>query len=229
MKKIFRLDDDPDTMFDTFIKNLKEQLNEPLPGVEAQVKMAPRLEDLKSRFSPTVRQVKRGSVLLLLYPHKDGILFPLMQRPNYDGVHSGQISLPGGKKEEGDESLIATALRECREEIGVAESKMTVIGTLTELFIPASNFTVLPVVAYTLEKPQFLPDPYEVVSIIESNVVTLLEETSVKFTNRRLFNNMEMEVPYYDVQGHVVWGATAMMLSEFLQIVKKVKQVNNKV
>ncbi len=210
-------------MFDYFIENLKEKLKEELPGVEAQLKMAPLYDDIKQRYTQNEKPAKRGSVLLLLYPHKNQILLPLMQRPNYDGVHSGQISFPGGKKEKDDEDLIATALRETREEIGVAEKDVRVLGSLTELFIPASNFSVLPVVGYLEHQPLFLADPYEVVKIIETNILDLLNEATVKFKKIKLFNNLEITTPYYDVQGQVVWGATAMMLSEFLKIIQKVK------
>lgn len=211
-------------MFDLFIENLKQELKEELPGVEAQLQMAPLYEDIKKRYTQSLKPVKSGSVLLLLYKQEDKILLPLMLRPNYDGVHSGQISFPGGKKEEGDKDLIDTALRETREEIGIDEKEVTVLGSLTELFIPASNFTVLPVVGYAKKRPVFLADPYEVVEIIETNVFDLLDEVPIKLKKINLYNNLEITAPYYDVQGHVVWGATAMMLSEFLQIIKKIKE-----
>lgn len=210
-------------MYNYIIENLKIKLKEELPGVEAQLKMAPKYEDVKRRYSQSSKSVKSGSVLLLLYKHNDKVMIPLMQRPNYDGVHSGQISFPGGKKEEGDDDLIATALRESREEIGIHEKEVRILGCLTELFIPASNFTVLPVVGYTEQRPYFLADPYEVVKIIETNILDLLDESSIKFKKIKIYDDLEISAPYYDVQGHVVWGATAMMLSEFLHIVNKIK------
>jgi 8-oxo-dGTP pyrophosphatase MutT (NUDIX family) len=206
-----------------FVRLLEQYLKGQLPGKEAHLKLAPLNRPLKPSLNQSFSTIKEGSVLILLYPVKGDIFLPLMQRPNYDGIHSGQISLPGGKKEMSDQDLIATALRESMEEIGVLEQEVKIIGTLTEVFIPVSNFKVLPVIGYMDNRPYFLPDEYEVVKIIEASIKELLQETSVKSKIITTSSGLELNAPYYDVQGHIVWGATAMILCELLTIVSKIK------
>jgi 8-oxo-dGTP pyrophosphatase MutT (NUDIX family) len=202
------------------IEHIKKSLQETLPGPEAQAHMSPmQLRD--ERFLQKQRpQARQGAVLLLLYPHKGRLYLPLMQRPVYEGHHSGQISLPGGKQEPEDRDKIETALREAWEEIGVEPSQVQVIGQLSELFIPPSNYQVLPVVGYTRERPGFIADPVEVAAIIEIPLEELLHEKSIQQTYRTLAGGIRMKIPYYGVDEHVVWGATAMILSEFLAIVR---------
>ncbi len=202
------------------IEHLKKNLQENLPGPEAQAHMSPlKLRD--ERFLERKRtDVRQGAVLLLLYPHNGRLYLPLMQRPVYEGHHSGQISLPGGKQEPEDSDKIETALREAWEEIGVEPSQVKVIGQLSELFIPPSNYQVLPVVGYTSERPDFVADPVEVAAIIEVPLDELLHEKSIQQTYRTLEGGIRMKIPYYGVDEHVVWGATAMILSEFLAIVR---------
>jgi 8-oxo-dGTP pyrophosphatase MutT (NUDIX family) len=211
-------------MKEEFFKSLEQLLKKELPGAEAHQKLAPLNRDLRNNLNNKTPGFKQGSVLILLYPANGEIFLPLMQRPNYQGIHSGQISFPGGKKEEIDSDLIATALRETMEEIGVLEKDVKVVGTLTELYIPASNFKVLPVVGYVTKQPNFIPDQYEVVKIIETSVSELLDEGIIKTRMIKTSLGLEIKAPYYDVQGHIVWGATAMILSEFLDIVKRLTE-----
>ena len=147
------------------------------------------------------------------------IYFPLMLRPNYNGVHGGQISLPGGKKEEKDRSFAATAIREAEEEIGVKSNEITVLGQLSELYVMASNFKVIPVVGYTESQPMFIPNPYEVEAIIEASIDELMNPEIIKSTTLNV-RGFELETPYFDFSGNVVWGATAMILSEFKALLK---------
>lgn len=205
------------------IEQLRERLQETLPGPEAQAHMSPmqlRDERFQQQRRPHARQ---GAVLLLLYPHQGRIYLPLMQRPEYDGHHSGQISLPGGKQEPEDKDKIETALREAWEEIGVEPAKVQLIGQLSELYIPPSNYQVLPVVGFCTERPQFVADPVEVAAIIEIPLDDLLHEKSIQQTYRTLAGGIRMKIPYYGVDEHVVWGATAMILSEFLAIVRTIR------
>lgn len=215
-----------DAKFESLIKVLEHELNKKLPGLEAQLKMAPKHREIALKYLPKQIDVKKGSVMILLFPDEGKIIMPLMQRPDYDGAHSGQISFPGGKMDEVDEDLIATALRETREEIGVSEDEITVLGNLTELYIPISNFSVLPVVGYCKNKPFFLPDQYEVVHIIEADVLDLVNNLIVKEKIIKATNGIETEAPFYDIKGNVVWGATAMILSEFLTIIEQ--NINNR-
>ncbi|MTI32243.1 CoA pyrophosphatase [Cytophagales bacterium RKSG123] len=184
--------------------------------------MAPlfKIEDRFKLSSP--KSARRGGVLLLLYPEQEKIFFPLMLRPSYPGVHSDQVSLPGGKVEKYDKNLIQTALRETHEEIGVDPSQVTILGELTDLYIPASNFLVRPVVGFARHSLSFQPDPKEVKKIIKATLIDLLDDSKMKQTQLELTNKLILDTPYFDVKQHVVWGATAMILSEFKTIVKEI-------
>jgi 8-oxo-dGTP pyrophosphatase MutT (NUDIX family) len=211
--------------FEKLIRKLEDNLKHPLPGEAAQMKMSPSLRNLENYKINQATPPKKGGVLILLYPFENKIYIPLMQRPTYNGAHSGQISFPGGKHEEGDKSLIDTALREAHEEVGIAPDKVTVLGTLSELYIMASNFNVLPVVGFSEERPRFIPNQYEVVKLIEADLPSLMNEATIKRTSIKVRNDISLDSPYYDVQDHIVWGATAMMLSEFITVVRKVKDI----
>lgn len=208
-------------MFLKFIKDLEKKLQGPLPGEAAQVLMAPSVRGAGKLNTGRNSKSKKGSVLILLYPNNEQIFLPLMQRPDYDGAHGGQISFPGGKMETQDADLVETATREAEEEIGVTVDELRIIGQLSDLYIFASNFTVSPIVAYAEKKPQFTPNPYEVEKIIEAELAVLLDKKYVKSKEMIVRNGAKILSPYFDVQGHVVWGATAMMLSELLSIIKE--------
>lgn len=206
--------------FEKFILWLEERLKGPLPGYEAQMLMMPKATK-QDRFSFNQKKTaKLGSVLLLLYPHKGKVYLPLMKRPEYDGVHSGQISFPGGKMEEGDPDLIFTALREGQEEIGIRPEDVKVLGNLTEHMVVASNFNVLPVIGYLGYRPRFIADLHEVAEVLEVSIDHLQDDRNRREKELLVRGRYWLKAPYYDVGGHVVWGATAMMLSEFLMMVK---------
>ncbi|MCP4522165.1 MAG: CoA pyrophosphatase [Cytophagales bacterium] len=168
---------------------------------------------------------RRSAVLLLLYPNNDKLYSVLMKRPEYDGKHSGQISLPGGKYEEDDIDLKTTAVREFKEEVGVDITKDKIIGTLEDIYIPPSNFLVSPFVAYISQKPSFVPDQREVERLIEYPIQRLLETDVIQHTHQEISNNMKIKVPYFDIDDEIVWGATAMILGEFREHLKKI--INN--
>ena len=179
--------------------------------------MAPYPVDERRFAEDPKRPSKPGGVMLLLYPHDGDIYLPLMKRPTYKGAHSGQVSFPGGKFEPEDKDLKETALRETEEEIGVKSSDIQVIGGLSELFIIASNFKVFPTVGFVTERPVFVPDAIEVEDILEVSLSDL-KNLSKRGVEEMTFGKYTINSPYFDVDGHVVWGATAMMLSEFLQL-----------
>jgi len=190
-------------------------LKEPLPGRLGQFAMAPQPVD-EQRFLPVVREDHRkGAVLMLFYPDESGAFVPFIKRPDYDGVHSGQVALPGGKMDPGDLDLSFTALREAKEEIGVDPSKIELLGKLTEVYIPPSNFLVSPFIGITFEKPVFQPDPVEVARIISCPVPTLLDKNIRKMGRVKASSGLNITTPYFDIEQEMVWGATAMMLSEF--------------
>lgn len=198
-------------------------MKEPLPGQPVQALMSP-LQEADERFSgPPKAGVRKGSVLILLYPEQEHFFLPLMQRPVYNGHHSGQISFPGGKQEPEDPDPIYTALREAEEELGIDPAKVQVLGTLTELYIPPSNYHVLPVVGWTPKRPEFVPDPVEVADILEVALDDLLNEGNIRTARRLLTNGVHFQTPCYYVKEQEVWGATAMMISEFVEVVRLVQ------
>lgn len=211
-----------DQDFESFIELLRKRLKEPLPGKEAQVKMAPKPIDERRFKENSIRPPRLGGVMVLLYPDQHGIHIPLMKRPEYDGAHSGQVSFPGGKLENVDTDLIDTALRETHEEIGVPREQIEVLGNLSELFIIASNFKVLPTVGVVREKPKFIPDPIEVEDVLPM-AINALNDYSIRKVKEMRFPPYTIFSPYFDVRGEVVWGATAMMLSELAELVRELE------
>lgn len=200
--------------FEEFISDLIIRLKKELPGQQAQRLMAP-FESNQDRFNLDAQsEAISGAVLILFYPDGGGIHFPLIQRPTYNGVHSDQVALPGGKKEIEDVDLYETALREANEEIGIELENLTIIGSLTELYIPVSNFKVLPAIGYCSEKPAFVPDDHEVEEIIIANVEMLKGRDMPQVTEIVINDNFQLKAPYFAVDDHIIWGATAMMLGE---------------
>ena len=161
-----------------------------------------------------------SSVMILLYTNNNQICFPLIRRPKYNGIHSGQISLPGGKVESQDQNRIETALRETYEEIKVDPKLIQIIGCLTELYIPVSNYMVFPVVGAIHRKPNFIANESEVAEILEAKITFLLEEEYKKETILNVENGISIRAPYFDINNNIVWGATAMILNEFSAILK---------
>lgn len=207
--------------FADFVECTRKKLAGPLPGTLSQLKMASMRRLMKDGTIIIPGDVRKGGVLALFYPSGGHIYLALIKRTEYPGVHSGQISFPGGGFEEGDEDIIATALREAEEEIGVDRKAVIPIGTLTELFIPPSNFLVTPVVGYTSERPDFIPDPDEVDLILEISLDDLLKDETKQEQDITLFPAINLRVPCFYVEGHVIWGATAMMLSELIDIINQ--------
>jgi 8-oxo-dGTP pyrophosphatase MutT (NUDIX family) len=200
-----------------WIERLASELKNPLPGVDAQLRMSPAMRRPETAEYP----LKNAGVLILLYPNEGRVYTVFIKRTEYEGVHSGQVSLPGGMFEEEDGSLVNTALREANEETGVNILSVTVIGKLTPLHIPVSNVNVHAFVGVADSRPVFLHDPAEVQYLIEESLDELLNEVNHKTKTMTLFGN-EVVVPYFDIKGNHIWGATAMIISEFSEIVKRV-------
>ncbi len=206
-----------DTSFDLFTESLYQRLQQPLPGEDAHRVMAS-----SSRYRMNVRpneRTRKSAVLILFYPYQNGIWLPLILRPQYDGVHAGQMAFPGGRAERTDRDLIQTALREAQEEIGIRVHDVRVLGPLTELFIPPSNFFVLPVVGVMKHRPDFYPDPHEVDQVIEVSLDALMDTTIVGDSQIEVRGAM-IDAPFYQIQEFRVWGATAMMISELLTVIR---------
>jgi 8-oxo-dGTP pyrophosphatase MutT (NUDIX family) len=209
------------TDFTTFIEKLSIRLQKPLPGQEAHDKMASESR-MKLKFPSPNERTRESAVLILFYKKNNQIFIPLILRPPYDGVHGGQMAFPGGRAEKEDESLVRTALREAQEEIGVRVSDIKIIGQLTKLYIPPSNFYVQPVIGYMNHIPDFYPDAREVDKVIE---VSLDEISNSEIIGRKILNvrGVEVDAPYFDIQDSVVWGATAMMISELLALTDSIE------
>lgn len=199
------------------ISSLEAALTGPLPGIAAHNRMSP-----SHRRTVSTRYVRKdGGVLILLYPSGGSLFTVFMKRTEYEGAHSGQISFPGGIREAHDPSMTATALREAEEETGIIGACVRILGALTPLHIPVSNILVYPAVGYVSARPDFRIDKEEVQFLIEASLDTLMDPSIIK-SHKMIIQEKEMDVPYFDIQGHVVWGATAMILGELLEVLKSV-------
>ncbi len=206
--------------FQQFIKTLSKELQGPLPGRDAQHKMAPqpRSKPWKGSYDAPQADARTSSVLMLFYPSENEICLPLILRQTYKGVHSGQVGLPGGRVEESDANLTETALRETHEEIGVSSDEIEIIGKLSPLYVFASNFMVHPMVGWVPSRPSFQLDPYEVAQLIETPL-SALQDPANHHTEVWEMRDRTATVPHFRIQEHNIWGATAMMLSELLALV----------
>ncbi len=210
-----------------FIMSLTSELKQPLPGKAAQFKMAPyeriiqtAIKNFTLPFGGKASKPKPSAVLILFYLKKNKIYFTLILRNSYKGVHSAQVSFPGGKKEL-KETLKETALRETEEEIGVKRELITIIGELSQLYIPPSGFLVQPFVGYIKEYPSFAPNPTEVNALIEVPLKLIMDYTIVEKKRIKIGSSkIKINYPFYNLLGHTVWGATAMMLSELKEVLK---------
>ena len=206
------------TAMKEFISHLHHQLQQPLPGYAAQHRMAHAVR--RSNPVPPV-DARIASVLALFYPKESQWHIVLIEREssNPNDRHGGQISFPGGRYEEADVDLSHTALREAEEEVGVDAQKVTVLGRLTDLYIPVSNFLVNPFVGYMEATPIFNPQLEEVRSILEVPFSLLNDPQTIRSKDMHLAENIVLRnVPFFNVFDKVVWGATAMMLSELLEV-----------
>ena len=217
-----------------FIEKLKNRLDSPLrPAKKAQQIMASSPRKPTDFFQYKEREKTRiAAVLLLLYPfeNEDGNersdwKMPLVLRPQYEGTHNhgGQIGLPGGGKEMQDESLMMTAIRETEEEIGVIVPKMNILGHLSDLYIPPSDSMVTPFIGFLDTKPDFVPDPKEVDRIIEAPLSSLKNPDLKMQREIVLPNKIILDVPYFAINEDSIWGATAMMLNEFLHLIEEIE------
>jgi len=207
--------------YSRFISLLPQLQTIELPGIEAQLlAVPPERSELMKAIDFSSLNPKKAAVTILLYPKQQQMHLVLIQRNTYAGVHSAQIAFPGGKIEATDESPAAAALRETEEEIGVAAHQLQVIRAFTELYIPPSNFMVYPFLAFADAPLQFLPDPKEVSQLIEISLHDFITACPIQLQTRATSYNPEIEVPCFIIQGHEVWGATAMVLSELKETFK---------
>lgn len=192
---------------------LIQRLAKPLPGFEAQSKMIINQEARKRMVIPV--DARESAVLILLYPMEDGLYTTMIERSTYAGVHSGQIAFPGGKREASDADLVATALREAREEVNFNDAGSSLLGFLSPVYIPVSYFMVQAVVMFSHHAPVLRASEWEVASILNVPLFQLFERKVTTSVQPSINPSVKWQVPAYETeQGHIIWGATAMILSE---------------
>jgi len=206
---------------DRFIQQLQDRLAQPLPGREAQYRMA----HVGRQHAPAPPpNAKQAGVLALFYPNDNqDISIVLIERVSHNSRdrHRGQIGLPGGRYEEEDENLGQTALRETEEEVGVTATDIQLLGRLTELYIPVSNFLVHPYIGYLDYTPRFVPEASEVKSVLQVPFHHFHHPATAGHTDIAISATITLQqVPYFRVSNKIVWGATAMMLSELLDVAR---------
>ena len=204
--------------FLSFVELLKEQVNH-LPGENAHLELMPLNRQFTSEALKKKPNYRRSAVAIILYQEHSIIKSILIQRPSYDGIHGGQVSFPGGKMDDSDSNLEFTARREAFEEINLPISSGVFIGKLSEIYIPPSNFLVEPNLFYVDKLPQLTADEREVDSIIHFDIFDLLNPENLKSEDMQFEGGFTRKnVPYYDLQGYKVWGATGMILAELKQL-----------
>lgn len=201
------------------VARLQRRLSGPLPGHDAFLELSgykrPDLERARQLDPPP----RESAVLALIYP-KDSVLhLLLMVRPTYDGVHSGQVSFPGGKHEPSDVDLAQTALREFGEETGADPRQVNVLGELSSVYIPPSRMLVTPYVGFAERIGPWQPDTKEVARLLEVPMEHVMRNDILKRREQFIqIMGRSVEIPYFDLAGEVVWGATAMMIAELREL-----------
>ncbi len=208
--------------FNEFIIALPKIKNIPLPAEASQFKMIPPYRrELIRQQSTTVKNAKQSAVLALFYPDLEAqTKLVLILRKTYKGVHSGQVGFPGGKVEQQDATLMHTALRETHEEVGVSPDLVTVYKKMTQVYIHPSNFYVQPFIGAATKTPIFIKQEEEVEDVLEVHLSDLLNENNLTNTIVKTSYGVDVEVPAFNLNNHLVWGATAMMLSEVKDLLK---------
>lgn len=204
------------------ITKLKQKISRELPGVDAHLEMVPngrRLTPEDSDIAP-----KKSAVISLLHhnPNSNALDILFIERTN-KGTHGGQIAFPGGKMEPEDQNLWATALRETKEEVGIPSQKITHLGALTEVYIPVSNYIVYPYLGWfdDLQKPQLINEIAEVEDSFWAPVSLILDDNAIQRTDIETNRGRKIkDIPYFEVNNKIVWGATALILNEIRHLFK---------
>ncbi len=198
-----------------FLKTLERCFEQPLPSQQAHNDM---LADINFPKNKQKSEASQSSVLILFYPRNNNIYTVFIERPLYDGIHSGQIAFPGGKMENSDNTLIDTALRETKEEIGINQNKIKISGSLSQVYVIPSNFLITPFVGIYEDEPVFKPDAREVSRLIEVPFDELLNKKNISKGQVKAANGRSYNVPCFKLKNNIIWGATAMILNEFIYL-----------
>jgi 8-oxo-dGTP pyrophosphatase MutT (NUDIX family) len=201
-----------------FIKELQRKLQQPLPGQPAQLKMAP---SSRRKYMIAPEGVRRAGVMATLFPKNEEWHVVLIERNKNDkDSHGGQISFPGGKAEPEDGTMLKTALRETEEEVGILQNEINVLGSLSEVYIPVSNFNVYPFVGFLDFQPEYTIQEEEVFKVLEIPLSHFQNEAAKRTTDIPINKYLTLKnVPYYEVDNQILWGATAMMMSELMEVI----------
>ena len=206
--------------FDYFLSLISKIGDSRLGGFSSHEKMIPKERKILKKIELESAHPRKAAVLALFYPDKSNLTkFLLILRASYDGTHSSQISFPGGKFEQSDGQLEFTALRETSEEVGIDMADISIKRQLTDTYIPPSNFLVSPFIGFTTKRPSFETN-HEVEDLLEIKLDDLLNEHSVSIKNLSTSYMKNIDVPCFNLNKKVVWGATAMMLSEIKDLIK---------
>jgi len=203
------------------IQYLEKALKEPKPGLDAQLKMMPHPRPGNKLYSEVEDSCLKAGVLILLYPLKDQLHLVFTRRTDRVDFHQAQISFPGGQQEQ-DESFKEAAVREAHEEVNISPDSIRILGELTPLYIPPSNYCVYPVVAFSDSRPDFQPSEHEVEEVIEVPLDHLLNPENISRETWH-YKGRDIEVPFYFCKGDKIWGATAMILAELLDLLKRIR------
>ena len=211
-------------MNNLFIENLKTSIQKGLPGETSHIRMSPLKRPLSSLALQEATNVRESAVAIILFLKEDRFQCILIQRPVYEGTHSGQVAFPGGKKDLEDAHLEYTARREAFEEVGIQLTENLLIGELTEVFIPVSGFKVKPFIYFHETTPELTPDEREVAEIFTFSIENLIDEQSfssmeIKFPNGIVQKN----IPCFNLSQKQIWGATALILNELRDIILKIE------
>ena len=201
-------------MYQSLLRKVQPYLQGNLPGIKAHEKMAP---NANARLLPTdteISQARQAAVLVLLYERADEFMIPLIRRVEYDGVHSGQIAFPGGKREQSDQSIIGTAYREAYEEVGIREKEVEFLLQLTDVYTHPSKTIITPILAYSNTIPHFIRQELKVADIISLPINTLFDDNYKTYKTIEVRGAKLENVPCYVIDELTIWGATACILSE---------------
>ncbi len=209
--------------FDEFLKSVSKIENIPLPAESSQFKMSPPFrEKLQAQQKEVIKTARSAGVVALFYPdsHANTKLV-LILRKTYKGVHSAQVGFPGGKLETTDISIKHAAIRETWEEVGVPENQVEILRAMTKVYIPPSNFFVYPFIGIARYTPKFIKQDEEVEDIIEVSLQDFISDANVVTETVSTSYSVQVAVPAFQLNNHIVWGATAMMLSEIKDLLKE--------
>ncbi len=205
----------------TLLNTLKIKLQGKLPGEKSHEKFLPEIRKKKSIYSFDKINYRESAVMIVLFIENNRLFSLLIKRNDYNGHHSGQIGLPGGKTEDKDIDLISTAIRETYEEIGIKVSNSNIIGSLSPISIPISKFKVYPYICFLNKKPEFLIDKNEVKDLIIYELSNLFIESNTKISKVQAVNQI-IDAPSFIINNEIVWGATSMILNEFKEIIEDI-------